>query len=1121
MRFIPTRFIALRSIAVLLLIVLAAGCAMEPEGLMLAEAADVVVKMDFAHRPLPEIPLPNDLATRFDETSPTGRRINASLAAPTSFERIVRRRIDDLDGWGVYAPITVPFSGPIDTAKVIAHHQGDQLNYADDLVYVIDVTPGSPTYGQPAPLDIGDGAFPTKLEKRDHYWKSDPRKDTLSMVLEEDDEDVNGNGILDPGEDTDLDGLLDRPNYVPSETRKPGDMNLAERAEALMEFYERETNTLIIRPLVPLRERTTYAVVVTRRMVDEAGKPVGSPYAYGHHLGQTDALRPLLTILPGTDKLGGLGIDEVAFAWTFTTGTMTADLFAVREGLYGRGPQAKLAEDFAPEIIELNQLFDVKPSKSYESMWTVSGETFSSIAKLIAQSGIVSSGGPEQKKRFERSLNYVDRHLFGTYATPRMFPRHDLAGAILDYNEQAWPQDLTTKPAPAESEQVTFWMTTPRKETMLNGRPRGIVILGHGYTGSKTEMFGFHSYFSQMGLAVVAIDNVSHGFTIGSSDKGKLMEVFELFGVGKLAEALMRNRSTDQDLDGEEDSGADFWTAYTFHTRDVVRQTAVDYVQLVRVLRGWDGKRLWAHDFNGNGIADDIAGDLDGDGKVDVGGPDANITMTGGSLGGIMAAVMGGLEPEIAAVVPIAGGGGLIDVGVRSIQGGVKEAVTLRVMGPLYVGSTGSAGSLRVDTIVPRLNSTETQPVADIPASVVATLAVGDAVLAQNHASDRQDCALLIEDAGCAAGCDAGAGDKAACKRGCLTFRVHLASSINRVTPEKHTLTFYKGNPFKLGVRLNEQDRACVLREDAAAPVHVVDRFDYNIDYHFQSTPLRFKKGEALSPIAEGMGLHRAAPELRRFLNFAQMILDPADPAVWGTHIRAGDLVAGDGKVVDTHAIILNTNGDMNVPVNTGAAIGRAAGLIDFTTPIAAWGGRTVHEVLIDTKVYEAVDNIPHFVDPAGNGVLFDVEDLSQSATQTAALPPRGTKTTYDKPFHEGKDGFTVPRLYPPLNKHAMGPDSTGGFSGTFFPYVEPGGKHGFWEPGAHVDFHVKRCEAKATAAGSDPAACDGKTWFDHGTLIIGIAGSYLASGGKELRMDACFSDWSCADMTPTPKPRP
>lgn len=1116
------RFVSLLSSSALLL---SAGCATAPEGLFAPPAADVTVKMDFFHRPLPEIPLPNDLATRFDETSPTGRRINASLVAPTSFERIVRRRIDDLDGWGVYAPITIPFSGPIDVQGVIDHHHGDQLDPRDDLVYVVDVTPGSPTFGQPVKLDIGEGAFPTVLEKIDNYWKSDARGDTLSMLFEDHDEDTNGNGILDEGEDTDLDGILDKPNYKPYEKRNPKTMDLRERALAQMDFYERESNTLIVRPLVPLRERTTYAVVVTQRLKDAAGKSVGSPYEAGHHLGQTDALAPLEQALDGNADFGGLKLSDVAFAWTFTTGSITSDMVAVREGLYGNGAQKHLAEEFPPELSELNPVFDEKPAKSYESMWTISGETFNSIAKLIAQAGIVSLGGKEQKKRFDTSLAYVDRHVFGTYKTPRMFARTDADGRYLDYNEQAWPQDLATQKAVAYPEDVTFWMSLPRKEACPGGKPKAIVILGHGYTGSKTEMFSFHSYFSQMCLAVVAIDSTSHGFTLGSKDRGLLTTIFKGMGVGKLADALMRNRSWDQDVDGEEDSGADFWTAYTFHTRDVVRQTAIDYVQLVRIIRGWDGKRLWDYDINGNGQKDDLAGDFDGDGKVDIGGPDAPISMTGGSLGGIMSAVVGGLEPELDAVVPIAGGGGLIDVGIRSIQGGVKEAVTLRVMGPIYVGSPGDDGALRIETIVPRLNSTATVPVAEVPASAAAQLAVGDAVLATNLDNGRVDCALLTEDANCAKACNAGdAANRAVCKQTCLTFRIHLASTIVRGdSAERHTLAFYKGNPFIHGKRLPEQDRACLLKPDAGAPVHVVDKFGYDVKFHFQSEALDFSKGAPLSPIAEGMGLHRAAPEMRRFMGFAQMVLDPADPAVWAVHMRSGELKYADGSVVDTHALVLNTNGDMNVPVNTGAAIGRAAGLIDFTTPIDAWGGRTVHEVLIDTKIYEAVDKIPHFVDPSGNGVLFDVEDLSQSATPTEALPPRGTPLRYghDKPLHRGVDGFHVPRLNPPLWKHAIGPDGSDGVSGTWFPYVEPGGKHGFWNPGEHVDFLVKQCKAEAPGKGEDPAACEKKTWFDHGMLVIGMMSYYLGSGGTELRHDTCLQNWSCPDMSAPPAPRP
>jgi hypothetical protein len=46
---------------------------------------------------------------------------------------------------------------------------------------------------------------------------------------------------MDPGEDTDMDGVLDHPNTLDAKTGGPFDV---------IGFYERETNTLIARPVV-------------------------------------------------------------------------------------------------------------------------------------------------------------------------------------------------------------------------------------------------------------------------------------------------------------------------------------------------------------------------------------------------------------------------------------------------------------------------------------------------------------------------------------------------------------------------------------------------------------------------------------------------------------------------------------------------------------------------------------------------------------------------------------------------------------------------------------------------------------------------------------------------------
>src|SRR5580704_8004640 len=68
------------------------------------------VVFDVAHKPLPDIPAPNDVATFPDPTSRTGRRLNASLIAPTFMEQKARAEFDEMEGWGTFAPIFVRFT---------------------------------------------------------------------------------------------------------------------------------------------------------------------------------------------------------------------------------------------------------------------------------------------------------------------------------------------------------------------------------------------------------------------------------------------------------------------------------------------------------------------------------------------------------------------------------------------------------------------------------------------------------------------------------------------------------------------------------------------------------------------------------------------------------------------------------------------------------------------------------------------------------------------------------------------------------------------------------------------------------------------------------------------------
>jgi hypothetical protein len=1072
-------------VSVLALLTLLTACEDAPAGLAPSLPADTTVKMDFQAKPLPEIPLPNDLATRFDATSPTLRRVNASLLAPTSFEVLTRQNIDMLDGWGVFAPITVSFTGLIDLEGVQNAHVKDNYALPNDVIYVIDITKGSPTYGKPALLDIGQGNFPVILKDRNGYWENDARPDSLSLFFDETDEDLNKNGVLDEGEDTDLDGILDKPNYLPGMT--PTATDLPARADALMYWYERETNTLLMRPLTPLRQRTTYAVVVTRRLKDANGKPVGSPFPTINHTAQTEALAPLKEILASNPpELGGLKLDDVAFTWSFSTGSIYEDLKAVRNGLYGQGPQAHLKDEYPADLAMVHPVWNsLQPQDPNEqkriNLYTVSGEKMIYIMKLIAQMniGFDFPNGAYSDRAFE-GLQYIDFHAFGSIDSPQMFPRKDASGNYLNYGQMVWPPDVSTVPAPARAERATFWLSVPRKEASprKDGKPAGLVIIGHGYTGNKLTTVQFAGYFARYGIATLCLENVSHGFdSLTPKDLAQVQPLLDGLELGGVIKALFQNRSWDQDLDGQEDSGADFWTAYTFHTRDVVRQSTVDYMQLIRVLRAFDGKRKWSFDTNANGQTDDdIAGDFDGDGKIDIGGADTVIGITGSSLGGMMSAMLGGSEPQLQTSIPVCAGGGLGDVGVRSLQGGVREAVILRVMGPLYTSALQPDGSAVVNTVIPRLNSTARIQVATLTSNIVKQ---AGGVLAQNLSNGEYDCSLVTNG----------------------LFRVGLPSDVTQDGAQQHRLAFYAGNPFVTGKRDVAKGKACTLKP-GVVPIHTIEAFENDVKFSYNSRPLVFKKGDPLAPLAEGLGLHRTRPEMRRFLGLAQMVLDPADPAVLAKEFTSGEQVMATGEVVKTHGIVITTIGDMNVPASSGASIARNLGQADWFKQRPEWGNRSALQVLADTHMLEAVNVIGRYLTPAGAPVLWDVEDLSNSASLSA--DPTAM------PFPLGYDGYWAPRNTAPMHTVLIGDDGKGGIGGAFFPYVRPEGKHDLDFPGEQIDRITKLCADAKNAQEAPCKALAAGTPFDHGALVLEGMIQFLGGGGLHFPLRACQSNWNC-----------
>ncbi len=370
-------------------IMLLASCEMDqaPEGLRRTPAGPgATVRYDLGHRPLPDIPIPIDTATWPDPTSRTGLRINASLIAPTNIEREARKHFSQMEGWGTFAPISVSFDvdrndpayadyqgAAIDLDNIRTRHLGDDYDFADDAIYLVNLTTGVPV-----PLDLGNGNFNYTLKKLDAYWPNDTRASERNLLFETIDESKQGTITkYSPELDSDFDGKLDVPNLdepytcpapsphcdVPTDPIYPSPSCIAVRrtrdqciADHLLTWYERETDTLILRPVLPLDEMTRYAVVVTDRTVDASGHAVKSPFDFVYHAAQESTAEAVeAAINDGSHAayfgdIAGTGLDHVAFTWGFTTQPTVDDMKRLRDGLYGQGPFARWADEYPPEL---------------------------------------------------------------------------------------------------------------------------------------------------------------------------------------------------------------------------------------------------------------------------------------------------------------------------------------------------------------------------------------------------------------------------------------------------------------------------------------------------------------------------------------------------------------------------------------------------------------------------------------------------------------------------------------------------------------------------------------------------------------------------------------------------
>jgi hypothetical protein len=991
--------------------VLLGACGVDtiPSGLRKTpEGNGPTVKFDTAHRPLPEVPLPNDVATFADPTSRTGRRINVSLVAPTSMERRAREDFAVMEGWGVSSPISVAFERPddvpetepaIDLDDVAVRMQRGDHDFSDDPVYVVNLSTGLPDF-----LDGGTGYYPVTVRDPFRYFPNDPKASEGNTVFETIEE---GAGLPQsayrPELDRDFDGVLDHPNV---RTRRP---------DEILTWYERETDTLMLRPLVPLDEKTEYAVVLTDRLRGANGEPVKSPFEAIHHPTQRRGIARLSDWL--IDKrlanyygdIAGTGLEHVAFAWTFTTQPTHEDMRLLRDGLYGKGPFSRFAKDFPPEITAKRAAGTAPANEDQPEGWQNSSDACRARAKapfvlktsdpdiraslrdVIGQVFGVSKG---ELEALDRTIDHIDHVVVGSFKSPYLMG--DPASRDPDTR---FHLDFRTGGGDVTSDDVSFLLVVPKAKGDRK-QPFPVTMWGHGVTGNSTEAILFGGDFARQGIATLSYNAPGHGLVVSDAQRTIATNVFRQSCVQPFFGGLEGGRAHDINGDGAKDSGWFWWTSHIFHTRDNVRQAILDGMNLVRILRTFDGRR-GAQDLDDDGVPD-TAGDFDLDGVPDIGGPKAPYYASGRSLGGILSEIQGGIDPYVVAAAPVSGAGTLaMDVALRSY--GVVESVTSQMLGPLVfslpagerpdkgdddsVETPGSKCGKDQRTVRIVVNEGVVNNELELACLNADELQPNMTVIVTNVTSGEARCARTEKDGRFRVPIPTSAGDR-------LDIQVYTAPDVVQSYGDCH---LYQETSRFVGRRVN-------TFEQPAAHLHDVADSDTNEcvapEGCQQFRDRFFVVGDPLVAPNEGLGLRRQSPQLRRFRDLAQAALDPADPQTFAPYYMLKALRDENGDRVAPHALLnINTVGDNFVQVSGGVGFARAAGAVPFLPPTALERLPEYADYVTPPELYERLGRKTPMQALIDNGVIEGIARLGRTSagpTCRANYKKDGTLCTSD-----------------------------------------------------------------------------------------------------------------------------
>jgi pimeloyl-ACP methyl ester carboxylesterase len=391
--------------------------------------------------------------------------------------------------------------------------------------------------------------------------------------------------------------------------------------------------TLAIVPTKPLKQLTSYMVVLTDGITDNAGNDVTPDQTYFlakrtsplcTNGASTEPLLPAATACAlepvrqlvnsqeAAAAAAGINKSKIVLSWVATTQSITPVLGAVQSRI-AQGPAA--ASQLAPTGLTLAQVNAALPPIADVYIGTIDLPYY--LSAPTAQNPLAPLTG------FWKAAP-------GAYIPPFAGQLHPASTNITFANPL---------PVATSTQKVPVLMTLPNAASGKTKPAAGwpVVIYQHGITRDRSDMFAVAGTLASQGFAVIAIDAPLHGITDPASPLNIANSPFAAAGARERTfnvDYVKADGSSGQD--GVPDpSGTHFINLSSLLTsRDNIRQAVADLLVLARTIPSMR--------YSGSGT------DFDG----------ARISFVGQSLGGIIGTVFMGMEPTVnTALLNVPGGG--------------------------------------------------------------------------------------------------------------------------------------------------------------------------------------------------------------------------------------------------------------------------------------------------------------------------------------------------------------------------------------------------------------------------------------------------------------------------------